>query len=332
MPEPDTSPTAANSPSVGPRGPSKTWLITGGCGFIGSHLADALVTRGDNVRILDDLSSGKIENAPPSAELILGDVTIPTTVDSAMVGVDGCFHLAAIASVVRSNENWSEAHRVNVGGQVNVLSAARKRSTPVVYASSAAVYGANSALPLAETAQTDPLSPYAVDKFSCELHAKVAASLFGTPSVGLRLFNVYGPRQDRASPYAGVITIFVERMLRGEPIVVHGDGRQSRDFIHVSDVVRAFVAAMQAADLSAGVFNVCTGRATSLLDLLETLRTVTGKDIELAWGPARSGDIKDSLGDPRLLQRRIGLTADVELREGLADLVSNLRATKRSAG
>ena len=319
MPEPDLS-------------GRKTWLITGGCGFIGGHLADALVARGDGVRILDDLSSGKTESAPSSAQLVLGDVTVPATVGAAMDGIDGCFHLAAIASVVRSNENWIEAHRVNIGGLVNVLSAARRRATPVVYTSSAAVYGANPAFPLAEGAQTDPLSPYAADKLSCELQAKVAAGLFGVPSVGLRLFNVYGARQDRALPYAGVITIFVERILRGRPVVIYGDGRQSRDFIHVADVVRAYLAVMQIADLSASVFNVCTGRATSLLDLLAVLKVVTGRDVDLAWEAARSGDVKASLGDPSLLRQRTGLTSSVALEKGLAELVSELRATSQRPG
>lgn len=332
MPEPDKPLKVEGSSSHGDIRTERTWLITGGCGFIGGHLADALVARGDGVRILDDLSSGKTENAPSSAKLMLGDVTAPATVDAAMDGVDGCFHLAAIASVVRSNENWIEAHRVNIGGLVNVLSAARRRATPVVYASSAAVYGANPALPLAESARTDPLSPYAVDKLSCELQAKIAAGLFGVPSVGLRLFNVYGIRQDRASPYAGVITMFVERILQGKPVVVHGDGKQSRDFIHVADVVRAFLAAMQVADLSAGVFNVCTGRATSLLELLAVLKAVTGKHVALAWGAARSGDVKDSLGDPALFRRHTGMTSSVALEAGLADLVSALLPENRTTG
>lgn len=332
MSEPDLPSEVESSSSNRNRKASKTWLITGGCGFIGGHLADALVARGDGVRILDDLSSGKTENTPSSAQLVLGDVTVPATVDAAMDGVDGCFHLAAIASVVRCNENWIEAHRVNIGGLVNVLSAARRRATPVVYASSAAVYGANPALPLAESARTDPLSPYAADKLSCELQAKVAASLFGVPSVGLRFFNVYGPRQDRASPYAGVITMFVERLLRGLPVVIHGDGKQSRDFIHVADVVRALLATMQIADLSASVFNVCTGRATSLLDLLAVLKVVTGNHLDLAWEAARSGDIKASLGDPSLLRQRTGVTSNVALETGLADLVSELRRANRTTG
>jgi UDP-glucose 4-epimerase len=310
---------------------SKLWLITGGCGFIGGHLADALIARGDRVRILDDMSSGKTENAPPAAQLVLGDITVPAAVEAAMDGVDGCFHLAAIASVVRSNENWIDGHRVNVGGLVNVLSAARRHSTPVVYASSAAVYGANRNLPLAEGSQTDPLSPYAADKLSCEFQAKVAAHLFGVPSTGLRLFNVYGPRQDRASRYAGVITLFVERILHGDPVVVHGDGKQSRDFIHVADVVRSFLAAMRMADLTAGVFNVCTGRATSLLDLLAILKTATGSNVEVVWEGVRSGDIQASLGDPGLFRLRSGISPGVALEQGLANLVSELLSAKRTA-
>jgi UDP-glucose 4-epimerase len=302
----------------------RSWLITGGCGFIGSHLADAVVAGGDRVRILDDLSSGKVENAPAGAELIRGDVADAAVVEGAMDGVAGCFHLAAIASVERCNEDWIGAHRVNVGGLINVLSAARRRATPVVYASSAAVYGASRDLPLEEKSATSPLSPYAVDKFSCELHARVAGRIFGVPSAGLRLFNVYGARQDPASRYAGVISIFLERILHGEALAIHGDGKQTRDFIHVADVVRAFQAAMGIVDLSGDVYNVCTGRAASLLDLAAVLGKVAGRPVRFVWEPPRQGDVAASVGDPMLLLRRTGLSAKVSLEAGLADLASHV--------
>jgi UDP-glucose 4-epimerase len=245
-----------------------------------------------------------------------------------MRGVSGCFHLAAVASIERCNEDWLGSHRVNVGGLINVLDAARSNAIPVVYASSAAVYGGNRELPLSEKSPADPLSPYAVDKLACELEARAAARLFQVPSVGLRLFNVYGTRQDPGSPYAGVISIFAAKFLRGEAIAIHGDGRQTRDFIHVTDVVEAFVAAMGIADLSAGVYNVCTGRGTSLLQLVATLEAVTAHSVKIVWQPPRSGDVAASWGAPGLLAERTGRSARISLEAGLADLV---RAFARQA-
>ncbi|MEO5331260.1 MAG: NAD-dependent epimerase/dehydratase family protein [Magnetococcus sp. YQC-5] len=298
-----------------------TWLITGGCGFIGSHLADALIAQGDSVRILDDLSTGKRENVPPGCEIIVGDVAKDGMVREAMAGVDGCWHLAAIASVVRSNEDWVGCHRVNLTGTVQVLDAARRAKggtgIPVVYASSAAVYGDNDAIPLQEQATTHPLTAYGADKLGSELHARVAFHVHGVPSIGLRFFNVYGPRQDPDSPYSGVISIFVRHLSRGLPITIYGDGQQTRDFVYVGDVVRFLLKAMQQCTTQARVYNVCTGRQISILELAHTLFRVYGHPVAVQEAPARTGEIRISQGNPELAADQLGLRADMTLEEGL---------------
>lgn len=201
-----------------------TYLVTGGCGFIGSHLVDALLGGGHEVRVVDDLSTGKRENLPDGVELFLGDVADGALMRRAMMDVDGCFHLAAVASVQRGNEDWLGTHRVNLTGAVTVFDLARNcrpsGPVPVVYASSAAVYGDNPALPLAEDAATRPLSAYGADKLGCELHARVAWLVHRVPNVGFRFFNVYGPRQDPKSPYSGVIAIFAGKVAARQQITV----------------------------------------------------------------------------------------------------------------
>jgi UDP-glucose 4-epimerase len=304
-----------------------TYLVTGGCGFIGSHLADALVTAGHRVLILDDLSSGRIGNAPPSAEIIEGDVADPVTVRRCMNMVDGCFHLAAIASVERANNDWLGTHRTNLTGTITILDAARAdaaRRIPVVYASSAAVYGDNPNVPLSENATTKPLSAYGADKLGCELHAYVAGRVHGLATCGLRFFNVYGPRQDPHSPYSGVISIFCERLRRGEGVTIHGDGRQSRDFIFVADVVRALMAALAAASREGPVYNVCTGRSTTILDVVDTVAGLLGTPAAVEHGPARAGDVRTSLGDPARALRDLNFTAATDLRTGLAATLESL--------
>src|ERR1700761_3440303 len=238
-----------------------TFLVTGGAGFIGSHLCEALIARGDQVRVLDDLSTGHRRNVPAQATLIVGDVADPTAVAEAMADVDGCFHLAAIASVEKGVTDWLGTHRVNVSGTVTVFDAVRRQGSriPVVYASSAAVYGDAAVVPIAETAPCVPLSAYGADKYGCELHARVASHVHGIPAVGLRFFNVYGPRQDPKSPYSGVISIFCERIAAGLPITVYGDGQQTRDFVYVGDVVRALLGAMALRPGDAPVFHVGGG-------------------------------------------------------------------------
>jgi UDP-glucose 4-epimerase len=296
------------------------FLITGGCGFIGSHLADALIARGHTVSILDDLSTGKRENAPASAALVVGDVADAALIRSLMSTVDGCFHLAAIASVQRSTDDWLGTHRTNLTGAITVFDAARQnpfRPVPVVYASSAAVYGDNPGMPLTETAGCRPLTAYGADKLGCELHANVAWHVHKAPTVGLRFFNVYGPRQDPSSPYSGVISIFADRVATQQPITIFGDGRQVRDFIFVTDVVAHLVAAMGRCQHGAEVLNVCTGKATSVATLALAMGNLIGCRPEINYSPARAGDIKVSVGDPTKAIAALGVAATYSLVDGL---------------
>ncbi len=302
------------------------YLVTGGCGFIGSHLIERLLASGHEVRVLDDLSTGKRENLPPSVPVTIGDVADAAAVEAAMAGpdgsgVDGCFHLAAVASVDRSREAWLETHHANQSGTIAVFDAARRANpkgpVPVVYASSAAVYGDNPAMPLTEDAATRPLSAYGADKLGCELHARVADIVHGVPTTGFRFFNVYGPRQDPKSPYSGVISIFAGRIVRGEPVTINGDGEQVRDFIFVKDLVRYLTAAMDNPRSGAPVFNVCTGRPTSVNRLAEVLAELSGRPLDRRYGPARPGDIRVSIGDPSRLVAAFGMSCDTPLEDGL---------------
>jgi len=300
------------------------FAVTGGCGFVGSHLVDALIARGDRVRVLDDLSAGKCENLNPEAELDVGSVTDADAVRRVVAGCDGVFHLAAVASVQRCNEAWRDSHLVNLAGSVTVLEAARDVGRiPVVYASSAAVYGDNANTPLKETEPPRPLTAYGVDKYGSELHAGVAGRIHGVPSFGLRFFNVFGPRQDPSSPYSGVISIFAARMAVGRDITIHGDGGQTRDFVHVDDVAGHLLSGMTAADVAAPVANVCTGTGTSVLQLAEALRLLTGYRGAIGHGPARAGDIRISVGDPSFAISRLKRRATVGLQEGLSGLLAN---------
>ncbi len=307
----------------------KSFLVTGGCGFVGSHLADALVARGHRVRILDDLSAGRRANAPAKAEVIVGDVAESATVRRAAAGMDGCFHLAAIPSVQRSVEGWLPTHRVNLGGTINVLDAAHAAGAiPVVYASSAAVYGDQRELPLAEAAPLAPQSPYGADKAASELHAHAAFVVRGVPNTGLRMFHVYGPRQDPASPYSGVISIFTENLLAGRPLPIFGDGKQSRDFVFVSDVVAALLAAMERQDSSARIFNVGRGERITLLRLIAALERITARKALVRHEPPRLGDDPHLQSDTTRAKGGLGFTAKVGLEEGLASLVGWLNADK----
>ena len=297
-------------------------LVTGGCGFIGSHLCDALIARGDRVRVLDDLSTGRRENLPAGVDLIEGDVADARAVGRAMAGADACFHLAAIASVQRGVEDWLGTHRANLTGAITVLNAARERCVPVIYASSAATYGDCRALPIAEDARQAPLSAYGADKLGCELHARVAGHAFGVPTAGLRFFNVYGPRQDPNSPYSGVISIFCERLRSGQPVDIYGDGGQTRDFVNVRDVVAALLAARDNARAAWTAFNVCTGVPTSVADLAHLVGELCGFEPEIRRKPPREGEIRHSVGSPALARATLGLGAPVMLRDGLRELLA----------
>jgi UDP-glucose 4-epimerase len=300
-------------------------LVTGGAGFIGSHVVERLAAGGATLRVLDDLSTGRPQNLPPDVELLVGDVTDRGMVERAAHGVGAIIHLAAIASVTRSIEDWVRAHQVNLTGTVVILDAAAKQPVPVIYASSAAVYGDNPHSPLAETATPKPLSPYAADKLAGEWHARAAGAIRGIPSVGLRLFNVYGPRQDPTSPYSGVISIFADRVARDEPLIVHGDGGQTRDFVYVEDVADAFCAALRGAleaPAAARVFNVCTGRGISITALATAVAAAYGRTPALRSDPPRSGDIRHSVGDPRAAVEALGFKADTDLSSGLQKLAA----------
>jgi len=300
------------------------YLVTGGCGFIGSHVADALVAAGHWVRVLDNLSTGKRANAPASAELVVGDICDFAAVKRCVESVDGIFHLAAIASVEESRRKWLECHAVNLGGTIHLFEAARQMPTAprIVYASSAAVYGDSADVPLAETALPRPINAYGADKLGCELHARVAVLLHGVPTVGLRLFNVYGPRQDPVSYYSGVISMFVSRLEHRDPITIYGDGRQVRDFIAVADVVRFFLSAMSVDRVSGEAFNVCTGHGVSVRQLAEILGSVMDVDPQIEHAPARVGDIRVSIGDPARAAQILGRRAQYSLAEGLARMLA----------
>ena len=313
-------------------------LVTGGAGFIGSHLHDALRQQGFQVRILDNLSSGSRTNLPDDVDLVVGDVSDPIVVRTALNGMDGCFHLAAVASVALSNSDWVGTHRTNLTGLITLLDAVRDAPIPVVYASSAAVYGDCQTLPITESAPKNPLSAYGADKYGCELHASVATKVHSIPTVGLRFFNVYGPRQDPHSPYSGVISIFCEHIMAGKDITIFGDGEQVRDFIYVDDVVATLMAAMehvsylhQAPKLQQSpVINVCTGSATSVNDLASTIIKLTGQQPRVQYAKAREGDIRQSIGDPLCMAVLLGVESSVTLEAGLRRVLTWMQSSNKS--
>lgn len=296
------------------------FLVTGGCGFIGSHLCDRLEQLGHHVRVLDDLSTGRRENLSHTSELIVGDVADRDCVDMAMADMDGCFHLAAVASVQRSVEDWLGTHRTNLTGAITLFEAARRTGSvgiPIVYASSAAVYGDNTRVPLSESSATQPITAYGADKFGCELHGRVASLVHGVPTCGMRFFNVFGPRQDPKSPYSGVISIFTDRLLSGQTLSIFGDGRQQRDFVYVGDVVRRLVAAMRTMSVKPRIFNVCRGVGTSVHELALILGETIGVAPRIEFLPAKPGDIQVSIGDPALGNAELGGELSTTLRQGL---------------
>jgi UDP-glucose 4-epimerase len=316
------------------------YLVTGGCGFIGSHLTDALIAQGHAVRIVDNLSSGNPRHLHPAAELMVGDIADALTLREAMRGVDGCFHLAAVASVARCNEAWLYTHRSNLSATVGLFEAASgtaRRRSPVIYASSAAVYGDQTEMPLHEGMTAQPRSPYGADKAACELHARAGASARGLVSVGLRFFNVYGPRQQPDSPYSGVISIFADRIARAQPLTIHGDGMQTRDFVFVGDVVEALIGAMRCAvrrrvGSMAGVFNVCSGRPTSVLDLARKLMALRGLSVPIIHAGSRVGDIRHSVGLPAKLAEEVGIRPLTSLATGLSCTLAALDEERKDMG
>lgn len=302
-------------------------LITGGAGFIGSHTADLLMEQGIPVRVLDNLSSGHRHNLPashPLLEFIEGDICDATTVRKAMEGISHCMHLAAQVSVVASLEDPEFSAKQNIVGFVNVLDACYKSGVKrLVYASSAAIYGEPPKLPLDEEVPVKQLSPYGLEKQINEYYADLYYRLYGFSSLGLRYFNVFGPRQDPKSPYAGVIALFVDRIMAKQPVTVFGDGQQTRDFIFIRDVARSNVAALQSQ--YQGASNVATGQKTSLLDLINTLSDLAGHHTEVSFAPPRTGDIVHSLADPTRLHLELNIKAETNLKQGLAALLESVK-------
>ncbi|MEF8826555.1 MAG: NAD-dependent epimerase/dehydratase family protein [Halapricum sp.] len=294
----------------------KQVLVTGGAGFIGSHIADALV--GDNdVTVLDDLSSGRRENVPEEATFIEGDVRDAAALADAGEA-DVIFHEAAVVSVAESVENPQDCHAVTTDGTIQVLEFARQHDARVVLASSAAIYGDPESVPITEDAPKKPSSPYGVDKLTADHYTRLYAALYGLPTVALRYFNVYGPGQT-AGDYSGVISIFREQALAGDPLTVHGDGDQTRDFVHVEDVVRANLAAATT-DATGEAYHIGTGTETSVLELAETVREVADSDSAIVHVAAREGDIDRSLADVSKAREQLEYEPSMDLTTGLATL------------
>ena len=300
-------------------------LVTGGAGFIGSHSVDALLADGAFVRVLDNFSAGKRDNLPASErlEIITGDIRDAGVVRQAMSGMSHVLHLAAQVSVQASIEQPFDSHTHNITGFVTVLDAARQaRVGRMVYASSAAVYGTPARLPLDETAPTMALSPYGLEKIVNDQYAELYRALYAYSSLGMRYFNVYGPRQDPRSPYAGVISKFVDGVRQNGDLRVFGDGLQTRDFVYVEDVARANVAALKSE--LAGVCNIGTGHSVTLRDMLVVLQQISAKKLSVEYLPARAGDIRDSATRVERMNQQLGCQAHTSLQVGLGSLMDSL--------
>ena len=304
------------------------YLVTGGAGFIGSHIAQRLVAMGGRGRVLDNFSFGRQENLrglEDKVEVIFGDLLDQGVVRKAMEGVEVVFHQAALRSVPFSVENPALVNRVNVEGTVNVLIAARDAGVKrVVYASSSSVYGNGPVLPKSEQQIPSPISPYAVSKLTGEYYCKVFTELYGVETVSLRYFNVYGPRQDPNSQYAAVIPRFIRWAFRGEPMEVHGDGLQSRDFTYIDNVVAANLQAAYSREGIGKVFNVGQGKAHTLLDLVDLLQETLGIELRLLHTAGRPGDVRDTLADIFQAERCLAYRPQVSFEEGIAKSVEYL--------
>ncbi|MFO0925754.1 MAG: SDR family oxidoreductase [Gemmataceae bacterium] len=306
-------------------------LVTGGAGFIGSHLVDGLRAAGRRVRVLDDLSTGQRDNLSrhPDVELIVGDVADPAAVARAMDGVQVVFHLAALASVQRSVEAPADSHRICATGTLHVLDAARRAGVRrVVYAGSASAYGIPDGPVQSEETPIRPLSPYAAAKLSGEVYCQAFAVTYGLETVRLRFFNIFGPRQRADSPYSGVIALFIAALGDGRTPTVFGDGEQTRDFTYVTDVVQALMLAADQPGVSGEVCNVGTGRGTSLLQLIAALNGLMGTSITPRHAETRAGDIRHSRADITKAQRLLGYAPTVSLEAGLAETLAWYRSLK----
>lgn len=296
-------------------------LVTGGAGFIGSHLVEALVAGGCRVSVLDNLSSGKLANLDPVApriRFIRGDIRDPAAIEEAVSGCEVVFHLAAVVSVPKTTEDPLGSAAVNEIGSLQALEAARSgQARRLVFASSSAVYGDEPTLPKREDMPTRPLTPYAVQKLAVEYYLRVYQSLYGLETAGLRFFNVFGPRQDPSSPYSGVISIFMTQALKGEPPVIYGDGRQSRDFVFVGDAVQALMSAAQAPSAPGKVFNVGSGAALTINALWKVIATLSGSGATPVHGPPRPGDVPHSVAAIDRARADLGFSPLVSFEKGL---------------
>ena len=305
------------------------YLITGGAGFIGSHIAEELTGEGHNVRIFDNLSSGHLHNLDHlkgKVEFVKGDVRDRAAIEAAMKGVDFCYHEAALVSVFESVEKPFDNHDINMTGALNVLNAAKLAGAKrVVFASSAAIYGHDPALPKREDMRPQPASPYAAGKITGEYYLSIFAQLYGVQTVSLRYFNVFGPRQDPKSMYSGVISKFSDDLKAGRTPTIFGDGQQTRDFVFVKDIVQANIKAMRSPNAGNGeAFNVATGQTASLLDMLRVLGELTGKTITPNFRDARQGDIRHSSADIARAREILGYEPRFNLKSGLEILLRSL--------
>ena len=307
------------------------YLVTGGAGFIGSHLTEELVRRGEQVRVVDSLITGKRQNLAhiPGVEFIEGDLADLAVAQRAVAGVEYVLHQAAIPSVPRSVQDPMTSHRANVNAALNVLVAARDASVKrVVYAGSSSAYGNAPTLPKVETMPAAPLSPYALQKFVAEEYCRLFTQLYGLETVTTRYFNVFGPRQDPSSPYSGVISLFISALVEGRAPTIYGDGEHTRDFTYVANVVDGVLRACHAPKASGEVINVATAGRISLNDLFRTIKELTGARVEAIYAEPRAGDVKDSQADISKAERLLGYRPIVNLQEGLKKTVEWFRSSQ----
>ncbi len=297
-------------------------LVTGGAGFIGSHIAAALIERGARVRIIDDLSTGHRENISEiggEVDFIQASLTDAKAVSRALQDVEFVFHEAAIPSVPRSVAKPTETHEASVNATFSLLLAARdKKVRRLVYAASSSAYGDQPELPKREDMRPDPLSPYAVAKLVGEYYCQVFSRVYALETVSLRYFNVFGPRQDPGSQYSGVISLFMDALLKGKQPVIYGDGKQSRDFTYISNVVDANLRAAESGSAVGKVINIATGQRVTINEVFEMVKRLTGQtEVSAEYAPARTGDVRDSLADLTLARSLLGFSPQVGLEEGL---------------
>lgn len=294
-------------------------LVTGGMGFIGNHLTSRLLALGHKVIVIDKSIYKPIHCHINGAEIIEGDILSRELLYDCLQKVDVCFHLAALSSVLLCDKDWIYSHENNVLAFNGLLDELTKINKPIklIYATSAAVYGTGKHLPFAENEHVVPCSTYGADKLSNELYANVMEVSHNIRSIGLRLFNVYGPGQLENNPYSGVITSFKKALLAGENIKIYGDGLQTRDFIYIDDVIHAFLLSMETPRSESGIFNICTGKSITVGDLANTMISLTKTKAELEYYPKRLGDLKYSTGNPELAKKRLHFNASIDIEEGL---------------